>query len=151
MLGLLDDAHGAVAAPLALHTLPRAVLLCQSPSAISWSLGGRSALSPPGKEWPLRHGVVDLLIIQGFCAGQTLFDCGGLRLGCLSAHATAVAPVAVEEEKPDAHPDECYNRDDADDDEYGNGGSRDASRRSSFEESRRKVGDGRHVVVKIEL
>lgn len=75
----------------------------------------------------------------------------GLCLSGLAAHAAAVASIAVEEKKPYADPDECDDRDDADNDEYGNGGSRDASRRSSFQEARCKVGDGRHVVVKVRL
>jgi hypothetical protein len=128
LLGFLDNANGAVAAPLALHALPGAVLLLQSGPAVSWSFGGRSALGPPGRDWSLRHGVV-VLLVQDLCA--------------------AVASVAVEEQKPYAHPDECNDRDDADDDEYGNGGSRDTSRSSSFEKARCKVGDSRHDVVKI--
>jgi hypothetical protein len=148
LLGFLDNANGAVAAPLALHALPGAVLLLQSGPAVSWSFGGRSALGPPGRDWSLRHGVV-VLLVQGLPAGKTLFGCCRLRLGCLAAHATAVASVAVEEQKPYAHPDECNDRDDADDDEYGNGGSRDTSRSSSFEKARCKVGDSRHDVMKI--
>ena len=145
LLGFLDNADGTVAAPLALHALPGAVLLLQSSPAVSWSFVGRSALSPPGRDWSLRHGVV-VLLVQSLCAGQTLFGRGGLRLGSLAVHAAAVASITVEEQKPDAHPDECNDRDNADDNEYGNGGSRDTPRRSSFKKAWCKVGDSRHVV-----
>lgn len=145
LLGFLDYSNGAVAAPLTLHALSGSVLLLESSPAVSWLLGGRVALGPPGGGWSLGHGVV-VLLIQGLCTGQALLDCFRFRLGCLAAHAAAIASVAVEEQKPDAHPNECNDRDDADDNEYGDGGSRDASRRPSFEEARCKVGDGRHVV-----
>src|SRR5687767_11876556 len=121
LLGLLDNGNGAVAAPLALHALP-GVVLFECP-AVPWSLAGRSAICPPGGDWPLRKGVVGLLVQSGF-AGHRSFNhlrcCGS---SSLATHAAAIASLAVEEKEPYRNPDDCDDRNDSDNDQYGNGGS----------------------------
>lgn len=141
-LGLLHDRNGAVAAPLALQTLPWVVLL-QYPPAVSWSLGRVSALGPVGSGRPLWQRVVGLFVIR-LCAGDRTREHLRLCAVLLAPHATAVAPVAVEEEKPYADPDKCNHGDHAHADEYGNGGPRDASRGRSRQEAGGKMVEGGH-------
>ena len=124
-LRFLHNRNGAITAPLALHALPGVVLFQCSP-AVPWSFSEWSALGSVGGSWLSRKSVVGLLVQRFIARGGTL---GHLRLcsSPLAAHAAAVAPVTVKEQKPYTDPDKCNCRNCSDTDEQSNSGSRNAS------------------------
>jgi hypothetical protein len=103
------------------------MMLLEGPAvSCCWSFSGRSAVTPPRGDGPLREGIIGLFV-KGSFAGYR--PCEHLRFcaSSLAAHAAAVAPVTVEEEEPYANPDKCDNRDNSDDDKYCDGGCRNAT------------------------